>query len=149
MTTYLVDVAGKFLQRILDEPLLGVRELSKWLDTDNTFGLVKLIRTIIGNGSSSRTHSEFYWCRKIIDIFADGLLESVASSFVSCQIDVARCNDALLALNSPEDFGGEFSTGIGHRKGSRACAILGLDDFVTTELNSLDEGIVLLLRNLW
>lgn len=37
--------------------------------------------------------------------------------------------------------------GIGHGEGGRASTILGLHDFITTELNTVDESIVLVVRD--
>jgi hypothetical protein len=55
-----------------------------------------------------------------------------------------RLNDTLLALRSLQQTLCEASTSHSHGESCRASTILGLDDFVTTELNAVDKSIELL-----
>jgi hypothetical protein len=63
----------------------------------------------------------------------------------SGEIDVARLNQTLLTLGSPQDLLGESEAGVSHGEGGGTSAILGLDDLVATELNTVDESIVLVV----
>jgi hypothetical protein len=77
------------------------------------------------------------------------------------QVDVARLNKALLALGSAENLLGESKvfksvfatciwvtgtlpeTGVSHRQSSGTSTVLGLDDLVTTKLDTVDKSLVL------
>lgn len=54
-------------------------------------------------------------------------------------LDKSGLDDALLTLGSLEEGLGETGTSEGHGEGSGTSAILGLDDLVTTKLNTVDE----------
>lgn len=56
-------------------------------------------------------------------------------------------NDALDALSSLEERLGETSTGESHGESGRAGTILGLDNFVTAELDTVDQGVASLALN--
>ena len=57
-------------------------------------------------------------------------------------LDEAGRDDALLATQATEECIGELGTGIRHRERSAAGTILGLDDLVTTELDTVDNLLV-------
>lgn len=69
-------------------------------------------------------------------------LQCGASSGIGVEVNVGGSYDTLLSFNRLQDLSSEFGTGIGHGKGGRSGAIFGLDDFVTTELNTFDESFV-------
>jgi len=54
-------------------------------------------------------------------------------------IDKGGLNDTLLALGGAEEGLGEAGTGHGHGEGGRASTVLGLDNLVTTELDSCNN----------
>ena len=59
--------------------------------------------------------------------------------FVERALDESGLDDALLTLGSLEEGLGETGTSEGHGEGGGTSAILGLDDLVTTKLNTVDE----------
>jgi hypothetical protein len=59
-------------------------------------------------------------------------------------IDESRLDDVLLALGRLEQRLGEAGARHGHGEGSRAGAVLGLDDLVAAELHALDVVVELL-----
>jgi hypothetical protein len=61
------------------------------------------------------------------------------------EVDVAGLDETLLTLGSPQDLLGEAEASVGHGQGSGAAAILGLNDLVTTELDTVDESVVLVV----
>lgn len=73
-----------------------------------------------------------------------GREEIHALVFVQWAIDEGAFDNALLALRSLQQALSEPCTSHGHGKSGRACTILGLDDFVTTELDAVDQGVELL-----
>ena len=93
------------------------------------------------------TYAKFDGSREVIEIFADLLLESITTGLVCGQVDEGGGNNTLLALYGLDNLDGEFSSGVSHGEGGRACAILCLHDFITTELDTVHKGIVGLLRN--
>jgi len=54
-------------------------------------------------------------------------------------VDKGGLDDALLALGGAEEAGSHAGTGHGHGEGGGTGTILGLDDLVTTELDTVDE----------
>ena len=60
---------------------------------------------------------------------------------VQRRVDEGRLDDTLLALGGAEEGLGEAGTGHGHGQGGGASAVLGLDDLVTTELDTVDKGV--------
>jgi hypothetical protein len=91
------------------------------------------------------------------------LLSNLLTAGNTGKVDVAGLDKALLALDGLENLLGESikwsvgqvglnnieswclpETGKGHGKSSRASTILGLDDLITTELDAVDESLVLL-----
>jgi hypothetical protein len=63
---------------------------------------------------------------------------------VQRRVDKSGLDDVLLALSSLEERLGEAGTGHGHGEGGRASTVLGLDDLVTTELDTVDVAVKLL-----
>jgi hypothetical protein len=49
--------------------------------------------------------------------------------------------DARLPFDGTEDLGGKFSSSVSHGEGGRSSTVLGLDDFITTELDSGGESL--------
>ena len=61
-------------------------------------------------------------------------------------LDESRGDDALLAANGAQQCVGEDSCGVCHGKGRGAGTILGLDNLITTVLDTVDQlGVVLAL----
>lgn len=58
---------------------------------------------------------------------------------VERRLDESGLLDTLLALDGAEDGVSHAGTGHGHGESGRASTVLGLDDLVTTELDTLDE----------
>lgn len=58
---------------------------------------------------------------------------------VEGRLDKSRLNNALLAVSGAEERVGHAGTSHGHGESGRAGTILGLDDLVTTELDTLDK----------
>ena len=58
--------------------------------------------------------------------------------------DIGRLNNSLLPIEGFKEGVGKALSGLGHGEGSRASAVLGLDDFVSTELDALSELLNLL-----
>lgn len=56
-------------------------------------------------------------------------------------VDEGGFDDALDTLSGLEEGLGETGTGESHGEGSGTSAVLGLDDFVTAELDAVDEGV--------
>jgi hypothetical protein len=63
---------------------------------------------------------------------------------VERRVDESGLDDVLLALSSLEERLGETGTGHGHGESGRAGTVLGLDDFVTAELDAVDVALELL-----
>lgn len=61
------------------------------------------------------------------------------------KVDESGLNDTGLALVGLEELLGEAETSVGHGEGGGSGTILGLDDLVTTELNTVGESIELVL----
>lgn len=68
-----------------------------------------------------------------------GAEELDALVLVERRLDERGLNDTLLALDSAEDGVSHAGTSHGHGKGGRASTVLGLDNLITTELDTLDE----------
>ena len=66
---------------------------------------------------------------------------------VQVALDERGDDDALLAAQRLEERVGELGTGVRHREGRAACAVLGLDDLVAAELDAVDERSLLLRGN--
>ena len=58
-------------------------------------------------------------------------------------VDEGRLDNTSLALGSLQQALSKAGTGHSHGQSCRACTILGLDDFVTTKLNAVDQGVQL------
>ena len=76
-----------------------------------------------------------------------GREEVDALVLVQRALDKGRLDDVLDALRGLEERLGHAGTGHGHGEGGRASAVLGLDDFVTTELDAVDERVADLTGN--
>jgi len=63
------------------------------------------------------------------------------------KVDESGLNDASLALVSLEELLGEAEASVGHGEGGGSGTILGLDDLVTTELNTVGKSVELVLGN--
>jgi len=63
------------------------------------------------------------------------------------EVDESRLNDAGLALVSLEELLGETEASVSHGKSGGSGAVLGLDDLVTTELDTVGESVELVLGN--
>lgn len=98
------------------------------------------------NGISERTHSEFDIGREEGKFLAELLGESSRAGGVGRNADVAGSYDTLLAIQGAKDFSSEFGTGISHGERRRSSAVLRLDDFITTELNTVYKSVMGLLR---
>lgn len=107
----LLDVLLEVTQAGLDELLLVGIDLADGVDLLNTLGAE-------------------------LDAGAE---ELDALVLVEGRLDKGGLNDTLLALNGAEDGVSHAGTGHGHGEGGRASTILGLDDLVTTELDTVDE----------
>ena len=59
-------------------------------------------------------------------------------------LDVRALLDALLASERTEQAVGEYRSGVGHGERGASSSVLGLDEFVTAKLDSVDELVVLL-----
>lgn len=57
-------------------------------------------------------------------------------------VNESGLNDTLLALSGAQERLSHAGTGHGHGEGGRASTVLGLDDLVTTELDTVDELLV-------
>jgi hypothetical protein len=76
----------------------------------------------------------------------DGDREEITTSFLldgftavdAGQVDECGFGDGGLALDGLEQLLGEAEAGVGHREGCGAGAVLGLDDFVTAELDACE-----------
>jgi hypothetical protein len=87
------------------------------------------------SGKDRSAYAEFDICGKVNNtVLGSSLAE-----------DIRRLNNALFTLHSAHERVGEASTGLGHRKGGRASSILGLDNFITTKLNTLGQSFNFLL----
>jgi hypothetical protein len=83
---------------------------------------------------------------KVLQVLADLASDRLGGLGVGFQVDVGRRDDTSLAgERSSKDLAGEFGTSLGHGQGGGTGTSLGFDDFVTTELDSVDEGVSLLL----
>ena len=58
---------------------------------------------------------------------------------VERRVDKGGLDDTLLAISGTEDGVSEAGTSHGHGEGSGASTVLGLDDLITTELDTVDE----------
>jgi hypothetical protein len=107
----LLDVLLEVTQAGLDELLLVGIDLANGVDLVNTLGA---------------------------ELDAAGE-EINALVLVERGLDEGRLNDTLLALGGAEDGIGHAGTGESHGEGGRASTVLGLDNLVTTELDTVDE----------
>lgn len=107
----LLDVLLEVTQASLDELLLGGVDLADLVDLLNTLGAE-------------------------LDAGAEELNTLV---LVERRLDKGGLNNTLLALDGAEDRVGHAGTGHGHGESGRASAVLGLDNLVTTKLDTLEE----------
>lgn len=73
------------------------------------------------------------------------LLPDLLASGVGREVNVGLDLGGLAVEGSLEDPVGELGTGVSHGEGGRATTVLSLDDLVTTELDTVDESVALLL----
>jgi len=111
----LLDVLLQLRQACLDELLLLSREVSETIDGLDTF-------------------------RAELNV---GREEINALRFEEWAFDESGGNNALLAIESPQELVGELGSGVGHAESSTACTVLSLDDFITTELDPVHKSGVL------
>jgi hypothetical protein len=78
---------------------------------------------------------------------AASLLSNSLTTGNTGQVDVAGLYEALLASSGLENLLCEAETSVGHGEGGRASTVLGLHDLVTTELDAVDESVVLVVGN--
>lgn len=69
------------------------------------------------------------------------------TTFDTWQIHKGVFNDTLLTLGGLQKRLCESESGVGHGEGGRTRAILGLDDFIASKLNSVHQSIELVGRN--
>lgn len=112
----LLDVLLEILQACVQQLLLVVGQLAD---------IVDLLDTI--------------WAERDL-----GSEEVDALVLVEWAVNEGWLDDVRLALSSSEQALGESSTSHSHGEGGRTSTILGLDDLVTTKLNSVDESVELL-----
>ncbi|KAI6750068.1 hypothetical protein HG531_007333 [Fusarium graminearum] len=118
--------------------------------TDNVFRPFSRMSTEAGGQAIVRAQP-FLWfpCGIVTYAKLDGDREEVAASFLSNglasgntgKVDVAGLNKALLALDGTENLLGESV--LCHGQGGGTSTVLGLDNFVTAELNAVYESILL------
>lgn len=77
---------------------------------------------------------------------ASGLLDGLTARDTG-KVDEGRLDNAALALVSLEELLGEAEASVGHGEGGGSGTVLGLDDLVTTELDTVGEGVELVLGN--
>lgn len=83
------------------------------------------------------THSELDVARKVLDPLI----------LVQRALDERRRDDVLFTVHPSDDRVGEQGAGVGHGEGGGSGTGLGLDDLVTAELDTLDQGLVGLARD--
>jgi hypothetical protein len=88
-----------------------------------------------------RTYSELDDGREVLEFFSELLFESFPARGVRGEIDISGDGDALFPFDGAEDLGGKLSSSIGHGEGCGSSTVLGLDNFITTKLNSGCEGL--------
>jgi hypothetical protein len=112
----LLDVLGEVSDASVEEALLVVGDLADGVDLLNTVGA----ELNVGG-----------------EVVAALVLEQR-------RVDKGGLDDVLLALGSLEERLGETGTGHGHGESGRTSTVLGLDDLVTTELDTVDVVLELL-----
>ena len=112
----LLDVLGEVSDASVEELLLVVGDLADGVDLLNTVG------------------AELDVGGKVLNTLV----------LVERRVDKGGLDDVLLALGSLEERLGETGTGHGHGESGRTSTVLGLDDLVTTELDTVDVVLELL-----
>lgn len=83
---------------------------------------------------------------KVGEVLADLLLDRVGRRRVGLEVDVRRGDESGLSLEGgSHDLVGKLGTGLSHGQGGGSGTRLGLDDLVTTELDSVDKSVTLRL----
>jgi hypothetical protein len=118
----LLDVALKALDASLQESLLLVGDTVK--------DVTGLLGTVGAKLDGSRE-----------ELDTGGLDDLIAASHTG-QVNESGLDDVLLALGGLDNSLGESETGESHGESSRASTVLGLDNLVTAELNTVDKSIV-------
>lgn len=162
----LLDVALEALDSLLQEFLLpfgnalqGVNGLLGTIGLEDVSQLVSFFPR-----DMRATYAELDGDREEVDanLLGDGVTSGDAR-----EVDVARLNKTLLALDGPKNLLGEAITksvsifkanvrivtghipesSIGHGKSGGTSTALGLNDFITAKLDAVDQGIVLVVRD--
>jgi len=83
---------------------------------------------------------------KVGEVLADLLLDRFGRRRVGLEVDVRRGDESGLSLEGgSHDLVGKLGTGLSHGQGGGSGTRLGLDDLVTTELDSVDKSVTLRL----
>jgi hypothetical protein len=131
------NVLLKLRQAGLKEGLLLSRELTERVDLGNTLGLEEQYQTVWIARSKENTYTELNVGREEVN----------ALVLVERAPDESGGNNTLLALQATEQRVGELGTSVSHGEGSGSSTVLGLDDFITTVLDTVDNLAVDLTRN--
>ena len=142
----LLDVALEALDGSLEESLLLLGDVAEDVDgLLSTVGLGKMLAPNVRvNGTRTQTYAELDGDGEEVDT---SLLSNLLTTGDTGKVDVAGLDKALGALGGLEELLGETVTGISHGEGGRAETLLSLDDLITTELDAVDESIVLVVRD--
>ncbi len=82
--------------------------------------------------------------REVLQRRSDLFLNRLGSRFIRVEIDVRRSGDTTLSLeSSTHDLVCEFGTGLSHRESGGSTSCFGFNDFVSSELDSFDQGVSL------
>ena len=91
------------------------------------------------------THPKFDRRREVVEVHPNLLLDHIAARGIRGQVDERWCDNALLAFDSTDEHVRELGTRVRHREGSRASAVLGLYDLITSELDAVRKLLNTLL----
>lgn len=81
---------------------------------------------------------------KVGQVLVDLSLDLLTTASVGFEVDVRGSDNSRLSLKGgTDDLVGEFGTGLGHGEGGRTSSSLGLDDLVTSELDSVHKSTAL------
>lgn len=81
---------------------------------------------------------------EVLQVLANLPSDRLGGLGVGFQVDVGRSDDTSLTGEcSSENLAGELGTSLSHRQSGGSSTSLGFNDFVTTELNSVHEGVPL------
>lgn len=100
-------------------------------------------RGILVIPNERNTHANEDGDREVLQLLSDLLLERLAAGLVRAEVDVARGDDTLLALQCADDLDGELGASVRHRERRGPRAVLRLHDFVAAELDARRQGLEL------